>query len=69
LRNWVTSPCGERFLLSVVSGRALAKLALWQYLQSRLQPANPRASVFVAGRKWKKGPFSMASERISQGLA
>jgi hypothetical protein len=33
----------------------------WQNLQARLQPAVPKESTGVAGRKWLRGFFSMGS--------
>ncbi len=41
--------------------RALEMSQFWQNLQVRLQPAVPKESTGVPGRKWLSGFFSMGS--------
>jgi hypothetical protein len=41
--------------------RLLEMSQFWQNLQARLQPAVPKESTGVPGRKWLRGFFSMGS--------
>jgi hypothetical protein len=54
---------GEASLCKRSSARALEMSQFWQNLQVRLQPAVPKESTEVPGRKWLRGFFSMGSRQ------